>query len=150
MENVEETSCHRIRIRKGQLDEMRDGRPVVSVPIAELVEARIVHTRTAERPLVQAIVGLATTAVGLAFAIRFGWWLISGGTINDFEIVLIGLLVIGPLVILGALRRGTVLLARTAKTTRKLIVGAATRAELTAFAARARERHGLTIEVMIE
>jgi hypothetical protein len=147
VDNTDETSCHRIRIRKQRLEELRDGRPVVRVPIADLVEARIVRTRTAERPLAQAIIGIVVTAFGLVWAVRFAVWLQSGGTISDVEILMICWIAIGLLVIRSALRRGTVLLARTAKTTRKLIVGPATGEELRAFAARAHERHGVRIQV---
>ena len=127
---------------------MSDDVPVVSVPVAELIEARVVRTQTAERPLVQAVIGLALTALGLVFATRIARWAIEGGTITDIDALMLGWLIAGPWVLASAVRRGVVLRARTRRTTRKLIVGKdATIEELRAFAGRAQTEYGIHIGV---
>lgn len=95
-------SCHRVRVRDGWLEEVDGGRPVVRVPVAELVEARIARARRAERPIVQTIVGAALTAVGVIWAARVLSWLRDGGTlVVDVEIAMLAGLVVGPLGDLG-------------------------------------------------
>jgi hypothetical protein len=141
-------TCHRLRIRDGKLEELRDDGPVVSLPLHELVEARVVRTQTAERPIIQGVLGLGVTALGVVWAFRIVLWLRHGGTLVDLEVLMLAWLVVGPIILAGAVRRGVVLRARTRRTVRKLIVGKdVTVAELQRFAERAQAEHGIPIAI---
>lgn len=141
-----EARWHQIRVRDGRLEECDGGSIAVSIPLTEVRRVRIAHGWTAERPLVQAMIGVAMIAVGVFFVIRFVLWVAAGGNIVDLEILMVGWLVGGPLVLAGALRRGVVLIVETGRDTRRLIVGrGATREDARRLAADLRRDHGLAV-----
>jgi hypothetical protein len=142
-----ELRCHQIQIRRGKLEELRDGDPVVAIPLGEIVDVRITRGLVAERPLIQVATGLALTAIG----VLYGLPILSVGlqgrkTAVMLELLLILCLALGPLVVATAFRRGLVLRVQLRRETRKLHAGRrATVADLAPFIDRARSDHGLAI-----
>jgi hypothetical protein len=118
-----ELQCHQLRLRDGRLEEWSGGRPAGSIPLDEIHHVRVSVGPTAERPVVQAVIGAALTALGIAFAIRLWRWVGAGGTLVDVEALMLGWVVGGPWILAGALRRGVVLDVATGRTTRRLAVG---------------------------
>src|SRR5262245_61131792 len=112
--------CRNIRIADGRIQEIGGGRALVSLPLAEIKDVRLVRDIVAERPVVQAVVGAVVTALGVAWALRILYWLFRGGVMWDVEVLMLGGLIGGPLFIRGALRRGLVLKVEMANDTRKI------------------------------
>jgi hypothetical protein len=141
-----EARWHQIRVRDGRLEEWDGGSIAVSIPLTEVRRVRIVHGRTADRPLVQAAIGVAMIAVGVFFVIRLARWVAAGGNIVDVEVLMVGWLVGGPWILAGALRRGVVLVVETGRETRRLIVGrGATGEDGRRLAEDLRRHHGLAV-----
>jgi hypothetical protein len=141
-----EASWHQIRVRDGRLEECDGGSIAVSIPLTEVRRVRIAHGPTAERPLVQAAIGVAMIAVGAIFVVRLARWIAAGGNIVDLEVLMVGWLVGGPWVLAGALRRGAVLVVETPRDTRRMIVGrGATGEDVRRLAEDLRRLHGLAV-----
>jgi hypothetical protein len=127
---MESTSSHkdeirfyRIVIRPDTISEV-DGLPLVTIPRSEVIQIRVTRGLLTERPLIAIAAGIAVTVIGV-FGIKLLVAAFSG-TVPAFPKT--GMLaslcvVLGPLLIYSATRRGPRLCVETTKGVRLLQFG---------------------------
>ena len=119
----DEIRFHRIVIRPDTISEV-DGLPLVTIPRSEVIQIHLTRGLLTERPLIAIAAGLAVTAIGvfgikLLAAAFFG----NGPGLPKTGILASLCLVLGPLLIYSATRRGPCLRIETAKGVRVLQFG---------------------------
>lgn len=83
---------------------------VVTIPLESIRALTLERGFTAERPLPEALLGLACCLLAALALRRVVWWLIWGGTLWDVQILLLLLLPLGVSLLRHAVRRGFYLL----------------------------------------
>jgi hypothetical protein len=113
---------HRIVITPDTISEV-DGLPLVTIPRTDVIQIRLTHGLLTERPLIAIAAGIAVTAIGV-----FGIKLLAAVFFTNLRFPKTGALaslgiVLGPLLIYSAFRRGPILRVETAKGVRTLQFG---------------------------
>jgi hypothetical protein len=102
-----------------------DGRETVRIPLAQIRSLTLQHGFTSARPLLGVALGMLSLFLGWRVVERILAWLRDGGTIWDYEIILIFLLPLGAWLVRDMLRRGPYLVAELDNGRRKLPFDAA-------------------------
>ena len=97
-----------------------DGRETVRIPVAQIRSLTLQYGLTSARPIVGILVGLFFLFIGWRVVDRIWAWLRDGGTLWDFEILLLFLLPVGAWLVRDMLRRGPYLLVELDHGRRKL------------------------------
>ena len=97
-----------------------DGREVVRIPVVQIRSLTLQYGLTSARPIVGILVGLFFLFIGWRVVGRIWAWLRDGGTLWDYEVLLIFLLPLGAWLLRDMLRRGPCLLVELDHGRRKL------------------------------
>jgi hypothetical protein len=111
-----------------------DGRETVRIPLTQIRSLTLQHGFTSARPLLGVILGMLSLFLGWRVVERILAWLRDGGTIWDYEILLLFLLPLGAWLVRDMLRRGPYLVAELDNGRRKLPFDAALDSGFAAFA----------------
>jgi hypothetical protein len=120
MSGVQPVEYRGIRISAEHVALLEGGRPPVSLPVRDVRRMTLEYGFTAERPLMEAILGIVLCALGALASIRVLMWLRDGGTIRDLQILLAVLIPIGIWLLRNALHRGHFLRIHMENDVRKL------------------------------
>jgi hypothetical protein len=118
-----EIRFHRIRIRPDTISEV-DGLPLVSIPRAQVIQIHLTQGLLTERPLITIAAGIAVTAIGV-FGIKLliAAFFASGPSFPKTGGLASLCLVLGPLLLYSAIRRGPILRVETTRGVRTLQFG---------------------------
>jgi hypothetical protein len=142
-----------VRFDGDGVSEWQDGRQVVVVPRAEIVEIELRRGPAGERPVVQLVLGAASVLLGAVCLVslfeRIG--LVWSGRIAHGGIRLLAasalFLILGAYVVISALRPAYLLRVATQRGARKLVfTGKADLASIAAALRQADERFGYTVQ----
>lgn len=143
MATSEPLRFHGLVVSAAEIAEVQDGRRVTAIPRSAIRTIRLEHGIVAERPLLQALFGLALLVPGVFLGGRPWWRFFTTTHLPPFpKSVLIAplfLVFLGAWALRDVIRRGWFLRVETGNDARKLrIAGQVDRAALMAFIERVR------------
>ena len=109
-----------VRFGPDDVVEVDGGQVMVTVARRDVQRMTLREGFHSAHPIMQVVAGAILTAVGLLPTWHFANWVLRGGTFVSIEAVLMGFMVIGPYLMIDALKRGPNLEVRTAAGTKKL------------------------------
>jgi hypothetical protein len=146
---------HGLEINADEIVERDAGRRVVTIPRGSIRAIRLEYGIVAERPLLQALFGLAVAVPGFFLGFRLWWPMLATQRLPHVPRTLLAapllLVLLGGWAFQGAFRRGWFLRVEMENDARKLAIArGADRAALAAFIDRARSELGYDVSGALE
>jgi len=141
-----------VRITAEDVAEVADGTAVVLVQKSGITGIEMKRALAAERPIPQFLFGLALTIPGFFFSRVLWSWLLFDGTLHvEITLWFILFVPVGLWLAFSAFRKRVLLHVHTERDHRKIVFkGRHTSEELRSLAAKANERFGYTIHVLLD